>query len=107
MFEGFKKIYLVISVLSVLITISFALLVLKYKGLETVLYVILGGIAIITSIVAIGLSDKKQKTLKINLDVWKIKDSHIIALENNAQVTLFAFEICNNSNEFIFKIEIE
>ena len=99
MFKGFKIIYIIIILLSTLITIAFAFLTHRFKGIENLLSVTLGGIAIITSTVALGLSDKKQKTLKINLDFWKIRDSHSIAAENNAQVKLFAFEICNMCNE--------
>ena len=98
MIEGFKSKYNIAIIGFVLSTIVGAIIVYFNNCLESVVTVVLGGIAIVTSILAVGLADRKQKKLKVILEVWKIRDTHTIS-EGNQQVTDYAFEILNKGKE--------
>lgn len=98
MINGFKNTYKVAIVVFFFVTIFFAFLVYRQKGLESIVSVILGGIAIITSVLALALADRNANILKVNLDIWKIKYSHTI-IDGDQKVYDFAFEVKNFGEE--------
>ena len=96
MIDGFKKTYKIAIIVIFFVTIGFAFLVHIYKGLESVVGIVLGGIAIITSVLALALADRNANIIKANLDIWKIRYSHTIS-EGNQIVYDFAFEFKNKN----------
>ena len=98
MIDGFKITYKIAITVFFFVTIGSAFLVNSYKGLESVVGVVLGGIAIVTSILALALADRNANVFKDNLDIWKIKYSHTIS-DGNQKVHDFAFEIKNLGQE--------
>lgn len=98
MIEGFKLKYNIVIIGFILLTISCAIIVYFNNCLESVVTVVLGGIAIVTSILAVGIADRKQKTLNVILAIWKMKDTHTIS-NGNQLVTEYAFEVINNGRD--------
>jgi len=98
MIEGFKTKYNIAIIGFMLLILGCAVVVFWNKGLESLVSVFLGGIAIITSIIALGIADRKQKTLNVFIAIWKIRDTHTIS-DGNQKVSEYAFEIVNNGNE--------
>ena len=98
MIDGFKAKYNIGIIGFILLTIGCAFIVYCNKGLESLVTVFLGGIAIVTSIIALGLADRKQKALSVTLATWKIRDTHTISI-GNQKVSEYAFEILNSGNE--------
>ncbi|MEY3500642.1 MAG: hypothetical protein RL308_2311 [Bacteroidota bacterium] len=98
MIDGFKKKYKIAIIVFSLVTIGSAFLVISYKGLESIVSVFIGGIAIITSVLALALADRNANILKANLDIWKIRYSHTIS-DGDQKVYDFAFEIKNFGQE--------
>lgn len=98
MIDGFKKKYKIAIIVFSLVTIGSAILVLSYKGLESIVSVFIGGIAIITSVLALALADRNANILKANLDIWKIRYSHTVS-DGDQKVYDFAFEIKNFGQE--------
>lgn len=98
MIDGFKIAYKIAIIVFFFVTIGSAFLVHSYKGLESVVGVVLGGIAIITSVLALALADRNANILKANLDIWKMKYSHTIS-DGNQIVYDFAFEVKNFGEE--------
>ena len=98
MIDGFKSKYNIAIIGFLLLTIISAIIVYLNNNLESVISVALGGIAILTSILAVGIADRKQKTLNIILAFWKIRDTNTIS-DGNQKVSEYAFEIINDGSE--------
>jgi hypothetical protein len=98
MIEGFKTKYTIAIIGFILLTVGCAIIVYFNNCLESTVTVALGGIAIVTSVLAVGIADRKQKRLNVFIAIWKIRDTHTIS-DGNQKVSEYAFEIVNNGNE--------